>query len=332
MVMKDRERFLKVMNFEKADRLPFSEWVGLWDDTLYNWYSQGLPKNLKEATEIRAYFNFDNWQQRWIEPRKNSMPDNHQNYKPLVTNMDSYNKIKEHLYPKIAFDKKIIAEWASVQKNNDMVVWVSLEGFYWFPRTLLGMEGVNYIYYDDPELMHQINKDVLEFNLRVFKEFCQICKPDFMTFAEDMSYNHGPLISKDTFDDFMLPYYNEIIPIVKENGTIPFVDTDGNPEILLPWFIDIGIEGFLPMERQSGTDIVKYRERYPKLKIIGAFDKTVLNKGEDMIRKEFDRLFPIMKQGGFVVGTDHQVPPNILLKEYEVYLKLMREYINAAVV
>ena len=329
--MKVRERFKKVMNFEQVDRLLVTEWVGLWDKTMDRWHSEGLPKNLIDGKEIRDYFNLDDWQQCWIEPRKTSLPENRQNYKPLVTDIDSYNKIKEHLYPEIAFDKNMISEWAEIQKNNDMFVWASLEGFYWFPRTLLGLEEVNYIYYDNSELMHLINKDLLEFNLRVFKEFCQICKPDYMTFAEDMSYNHGPLISKTTFEEFMLPYYKEIIPIVKENNCIPFVDTDGNPESLLPWFLDIGIEGFLPMERQSGTDIVKYREHYPKLKVIGAFDKTVLNKGEDTMRKEFERLLPVMKQGGFIVGVDHQVPPNVSLQEYETYLKLMREYATIAI-
>jgi hypothetical protein len=330
MKMRDRERFKRLMNFEKVDRLPVVEWAGWWDKTINRWYSEGLPINLKEDGEIRAYFNFDTWRQYWTDPKKETIPENRQNYKPIVTDIDSYNKIKEHLYPKIAFDRKLISEWADVQRNNDMVVWVTLEGFYWVPRTLLGIEEINYMFYDDPELMHQINKDTLKFNLRVFKEFCQICKPDFMTFAEDMSYNHGPLISKATFEEFMLPYYKEIIPIVKENGSIPFIDTDGNPETLLPWFLDIGIEGFLPMERQAGTDIVKYRERYPKLKIIGAFDKTLMNKGEDIIRKEFERLLPIMKQGGYVLGIDHQTPPSVSLQEYEFYLKLLREYAIAA--
>jgi len=109
--MKDRERFKRLMNFNEVDRLPIVEWAGWWDKTIKRWHTEGLPTNLKDDGEIRAYFNFDTWRQCWIEPRKTSMPKNHQNYKPLVINMDSYNKIKEHLYPQttsnvIGFDKK----------------------------------------------------------------------------------------------------------------------------------------------------------------------------------------------------------------------------------
>jgi len=328
--MKDRERFRKLMNFEKPDRLPIVEWAGWWDKTIDRWHGEGLPKELKEDGEIRAFFNFDTWRQCWMEPRKKSLPDNHQNYKPLVTDMDSYNAIKEHLYPEIAFDKNQIEEWAVKQRKDDMVVWVTIEGFYWVPRTLFGMEEINYMFYDDPELIHQINKDTLEYNIRVFTEFCKVCKPDFMTFAEDMSYNHGPLVSNAVFKEFMLPYYEKIIPIVKENGTIPFVDTDGNPEELLSWFLDIGIEGFLPMERQAGTDVVKYREKFPQIKMIGAFDKTLMNKGEDIMRYEFERLLPVMKQGGYVLGIDHQTPPSVSLDDYYLYLKLFKEYAEKA--
>ena len=31
-----------------------------------------------------------------------------------------------------------------------------------------------------------------------------------MTIAEDMSYNHGPMISERTFDEFVAPYYRQL--------------------------------------------------------------------------------------------------------------------------
>ncbi|MFQ7725915.1 MAG: hypothetical protein ACLRI7_05780 [Ruthenibacterium lactatiformans] len=34
-------------------------------------------------------------------------------------------------------------------------------------------------------------------------EMAQYVKPDFMTIAEDMSYNHGPMLSKALFDEFL---------------------------------------------------------------------------------------------------------------------------------
>ena len=43
--MNPRERFLKVLNFEKpGDRLPLIEWAPWWDQTIERWKKEGLPK------------------------------------------------------------------------------------------------------------------------------------------------------------------------------------------------------------------------------------------------------------------------------------------------
>jgi hypothetical protein len=329
--MKNRERFLNALNFKPVDRLPIIEWAIWWDKTIDRWKREGLPNELNEEGEIRNFFGLDPVRQCWINPRKPGFPENEINYKALVSDFDNYERIKEHLFPVKTFDEKLIETWVIQQKKNEMVIWITLEGFYWFPRTLLGMEEHIYAFYDKPELMHKLNEDQLKFNIKALEQFCKICKPDFMTFAEDMSYNHGPMISKSLFDEFIAPYYKEILPGVKEYGIIPFVDTDGNPAELVSWFLNLGIEGFLPMERQAGSDIYELRKIHPSLKIIGGFDKTVMSKSEAEIRNEFERILPIMKAGGYVPGVDHQTPPEVSLENYLIYLKLLKEYCSKAI-
>jgi hypothetical protein len=35
---------------------------------------------------------------------------------------------------------------------------------------------------------------------------------------------------------------------------------------------------------------------------------------------------PTAKQGGFLISVDHQTPPGVSYEEYQVYLRLFREY------
>jgi hypothetical protein len=192
--MTNRDRFRKVLNFEKVDRLPYLEWAVWWDKTIDRWRKEGLPDELQSAGDIREYFGLDTHRQWWIGPMKSTCQPPPQHGQGIVSDMDSYLKIKEHLFPVEAFDKKIIQDWAAAQTKGDMAIWISLDGFFWFPRSLLGIERHLCAFYDQPELMHQMNQDLLEFNLRVVEEFCQICAPDFMTFGEDMSYNKGSML------------------------------------------------------------------------------------------------------------------------------------------
>ena len=60
--------------------------------------------------------------------------------------------------------------------------------------------------------------------------------------------------------------------------------------------------------------------------MIGAFDKTVMHLGADAMRKEFERIFPVMCSGGYIPSVDHQTPPEVSLENYRCYVSLLKEY------
>lgn len=330
--MKNRERFVRVLNFQKVDdRLPMIEWADWWEKTLERWREEGLPTELGGG-ELREYFGLDMLRQFWIRPFQPDYYRLRQKYGD-VKGEEDYKRIKEYLFPEDPLEpfREALLSYKQLHEDGEMVIWMTLNGFFWHPRDLFGIEGHFYAFYDYPELMHQINQDLTEYHIRVVEEFCKILKPDFMTFAEDMSYNHGPMLSYDLFREFLLPYYKQIVPVLKKHGIIPFVDTDGNLEEMIPWLLEAGIEGVLPLERQSGVDVVRIRENYPHLKMIGGYDKMVMNRGEEAMRREFERLLPVMKSGGFIPSCDHQTPPAVSLEDYHLYLQLYREYVEKAV-
>ncbi|OHB53626.1 MAG: hypothetical protein A2Y12_13010 [Planctomycetes bacterium GWF2_42_9] len=334
--MTNVERFHAIMNFQPVDRLPMLEWAFFWDKTITRWHSEGLPTNLKcdgedDVGNISEYLGLDSIRQCWFKIYKEPefaayCKNNCFHGDGPVRGMESYSKIRPLLFVEKPFDQNYIQQCAARHAKGETIVWITLEGFFWFPRMLFGIEPHILAFYDHPEVMHAINEDIVTYYLRILDRFCEICKPDFMTFAEDMSYNHGPMCSKSTFDEFLAPYYKRIVPRLKEYGIIPFVDTDGLVNDLVPWFLDVGIEGFLPLERMAGVDISEMRNKYPKLKMIGGFDKTSMCQGEQAMRNEFERILPVMKQGGYIPAVDHQTPPDVSLENYKRYLGLYAEY------
>lgn len=320
------------MTFEPVDRLPSVEWATWWDKTIARWHGEGLPAELTDGAEIRAYFGLDPYYQMWFCPRTPRLPPPKHHGAALVANHDEYRASLPYLYPDPAgfLDRARLADWAVKQARGEAVVWITLEGFFWYPRTLLGIAEHLTAFYEQPDLIRTMNEDLLRFSLAVLDAVCAICRPDFMTFAEDMSYNHGPMISKNLFDQFLAPFYRRIIPRVHDYGIVPFIDTDGDITELAPWFAEAGVDAFLPLERQAGCDIVALRRRHPRLRIIGAFDKMVMTRGEAAIRNEFERIAPVMRQGGYIPAVDHQTPPGVSLAEYYVYLRLLKEYCAAA--
>ncbi|MFH1007465.1 MAG: uroporphyrinogen decarboxylase family protein [Candidatus Latescibacterota bacterium] len=213
-----------------------------------------------------------------------------------------------------------------------MIVGLSLDGFFWFPRELFGIEGHFFAFYDCPQLMHRINSELADFNIRAIEALFPIFKPDMVGIGEDMFYNHGPMLSYEIFREFLLPYYKRVIPYIKQQGVKVLIDSDGDITTMIPWMEEAGIEGAYPLERQAGVDIVKIREEYPAFLMMGGYDKMVMPHGEKAMRAEFERILPVMKSGGYIPSVDHQTPPGVSLENYKIYVRLFREYCERTVV
>jgi hypothetical protein len=322
------ERFQAVMNFRPVDRLPRWEWAMWWDETIARWHNEGLPRELKfnQVFDLAQHFGLDPYQQFWFSTTDPTIEATQHHVEGIVSNVDDYRRVRPDLFPDHAAAIAGMAAWAERQRRGEVVVWATLEGFFWFPRTLMGFEKLMFAFGDQPELLHEINHDLLEFNLRLLDKIFRVCVPTFMTIAEDMSYNHGPMISQPTFEQFVAPYYRKLLPRLQEHGIPLFMDTDGDVTMLVPWLEELGVRGVLPLERQAGVDGMRLRQQFSRLLMVGHFDKMTMNKGEAAMRAEFERLVPLMKTGGFIPSVDHQTPPGVALEQYKVYLRLLKEY------
>ncbi len=322
------ERFRAVMKFQPVDRLPRWEWAMWWDQTIDRWRGEGLPQHLSfdRVFELATYFGLDPYQQFWFSTTEATVAATQHHVEGVVADFDDYRRIRPRLFPDHSRAIAAMQPWAARQNAGEAVVWATLEGFFWFPRTLLTIERLGYAFYDQPDLIHAINRDLLEFNLGLIRSMAKVCQPTFMTMAEDMSYNLGPMISRRHFDEFLAPYYRPLVAELNEHGIMLVIDTDGDVTKLVPWLEAVGVHGVLPLERQAGVDGMELRRRYPRLRMIGHFNKLVMNQGEAAMRAEFERLQPLVASGGFIPSVDHQTPPGVSLDEYRLYLRLLREY------
>ena len=325
--MRNTERFARLLAGDTAvDRTPVIEWASWWDLTYKNWFQQGLPQMSPE--ELNVYWGHDPLKQFWLPVIEEGCPQPDHFGGPIIEDEEDYKRVHKYLFTDRLLEQidKNVGDYARAHADEDIAYWFSLDGFFWFPRRLFGIEGHLLAFYDYPELMLEINRDLCEFHKKCLKVLFSRIKPLFMTFGEDMSYNLGPMLSKECYDEFMLPFYKELVPLIKAGGTKVLIDTDGQVEPLIPWFLEGGIEGILPLERMAGVDVNRIREKYPELIMIGGYDKTVMHKGEAAIRAEFERILPAIRSGRYIPSVDHQTPPAVSVEDYKLYMSILREY------
>jgi uroporphyrinogen-III decarboxylase len=267
----------------------------------------------------------------WITPRAGlDPPPGRCRDKGFIRNLEEYERFAAPIFREVKLDRDELERFAAEHQRGRVFLWLQIDGFFWLPRELLGIEPHLYAFRDQPELLHRINRDLADYTLRLIDALYGICTPDMVSIAEDMSYNKGPMISKACFDEFLAPYYRRVVPAFSERGTLPIVDSDGDLAEMIPWLEAVGIEGASPLERRAGNDIVEMRRNHPRFRMMGAFDKTVMSRGESAMRAEFERILPVMRSGGYVPSVDHQTPPDVSLADYRIYVRLLHEYCRQA--
>ena len=325
--MNVREQFHAIMNGQPTDGMPVLEWATWWDKTLDIWQEQGLPRGLDDRG-LQDFFGLAHHKQFWLSVKAPGCPVPASHGAGIIGDEADYDAIRPLILPDDSVSR-LAPQLEALRKpheNGETLVWYTLEGFFWWPRVLFGIENHFYSFYDYPELYHRICNDLVEWQIRMVDEMAQYLKPDFMTIAEDMSYNHGPMLSRDLFDEFLLPYYKRLIPEIKKYGTHVFIDSDGDITTAVPWFIEAGIDGILPLERQSGVDVAELRRLYPEFLLLGGFDKMVMFHTEKEIRTEVERVMETFRKGRFLPAMDHQTPPGTPIENYRTYISLMKEY------
>jgi hypothetical protein len=328
--MKPRERLTAILNGRMPDdRLPMIEWAAWWDKTVDRWKQEGMPGDLSWSQSLH-YFGLDELHCLGAAP---AVPPAAGHGAAVIAGEADYEALREKLYaPGVTGGLLESAKTLKEQHDaGELSIRIWLDGFFWYPRRLFGIEPHLYAFYDYPELMHRINRELLAFNLKALEALFSVLKPDFVGMAEDMSYNHGPMISYELFREFLLPYYRELTGYCKSRQVRILVDSDGDITVMVPWLLEAGIEGVYPLERQAGVDIGAIRRDYPDFIMMGGYDKMVMSQGEGAMRAEFERILPIMRSSRYIPSVDHQTPPGVSFDNYRIYISLFREYCEKAV-
>jgi uroporphyrinogen decarboxylase len=196
------------------------------------------------------------------------------------------------------------------------------KGFYWRARELMGTENLSYAWYDYPDLMHEMMETIADFLIEVSRPVLEKVPVDFFVFNEDLSMKGGPLLSPDTYRTFIFPRMKRVVDFLRRHGTrYVAVDSDGDPTVLIPLFMDAGVDTVWPIERASEVSPQAWRRRFGRsLRLWGGVDKRVLTRGPAAIRAHLREFIPLIEEGGFIPTVDHTVPPDVSWDNFRYYM------------
>lgn len=254
---------------------------------------------------------------------------------PIKSRKD-FEQYKEHYSRPVA--DRLPKEWDTVKrgiKDRDFPIRLGgfPFGFLGLPRHLIGTAELFMLMYDDPGLIKEMNAFFLQFVMEYWDVLIRDIDPDFVLIWEDMASKTGSMISKEMFEEFLSPFYRELIDFLKQHHiTNIHVDSDGYIEELLPLWTDLGVTGLFPFEIQANNNMLRIREEFPRLQILGAVDKRILmaNKSRQDIDAELTIAEKLLGQGGYIPHADHHVPDDAVWENFSYYRNRLNDLVDAA--
>ena len=164
--------------------------------------------------------------------------------------------------------------------------------------------------------------DTLQYSLSIG------AKPDGLWIMEDLGGTHTTLISKDMYIDMIKPFHKKMAEYCHENSMKLFMHSCGNIEEFIPEFIDAGIDVLQAIQTNTGMDVVKLKEKYGEdIVFFGNIGEQKIAGTKEDIYNEISYKIPnAMKNGGYIYHSDHSIPDEVSLENYEYLMKLVDEF------
>ena len=362
--MTHRERFVSLFQGLPVDRAPFIDLMGVcnYRSCLPRWKREGLAAGA-DVKEVQSIVGFDYARgfllqakylfypefdvemirrdgdktfsrNRWggIEIQKDDSEFMPLTLEGVVKDRKSWDAVKERLsaasvssrFPSDFDDICLAAEQSGLPVyTGDLPA-----GFFGAPRELFGFNSLIYLFYDDPDLLHEVLDTLCDLWIEMMSYVQQRVHLDYYFVWEDMCSKTGPMISPDMFREFLLPRYKRFTERLRKGGcSHVMVDSDGDERLLVPLWMEGGVNIVLPWESQFGLDLMEVRREYRTLGIAGGLNKRVLEFGRCEMDRELEKVPWLLESGYYIPSCDHGVTNDVSWDNYRYFYDKLREMI-----
>jgi len=213
-------------------------------------------------------------------------------------------------------------------KGEKAIVFLTHDAFE-FSHYLRGMNNLLIDYMENPDFAKRIARIVTDYKKRIAERAIEE-GADIILTGDDYAYRTAPIMSPKSFHEFVLPYLQEMISLVKDRG-LPFIKhTDGNIWSIIDMMVEAGIDAIDPLEPIAGMDIGKVKEIYgARIALIGNIDCTeLLTHGtrEMVVEAVKETIAKAGVGGGYILASSNSIHPGVRPENYRAMVRAAREY------
>jgi len=153
---------------------------------------------------------------------------------------------------------------------------------------------------------------------------------DLMFIGGDVAYDKGLFYSPETWRGFFKPLLaNMCREFKRAKPDIKLLYHGcGNATAIFDELIECGIDAYQSLEVKAGLDVVELKKKYrSRLAFVGNIDvRDVLTGDRAALERDVLRRLNAAKGGGYIPMSDHSVPDNVPVENYDYYMELLGRY------
>ena len=358
--MNSKERVTKILTHQKADRLPWDYWAdpAVTDRLLTHF-------GFREVEQLYRHFEIDfrylygpsyagqelkkfedgSVSDLWGVPRKTITVEQGNwkwNYKHVVRSpLESAESVQEiDRYPNwpspdwwdyttLAADCEKYKEYCLVNAGDRLDRTAQL-------KPMMYLRGMEQTYIDlvlNPEIVEAIVSHIREYflayNRRVFE--ATKGKLDIFMMGDDFGTQTGLMFDINTWRKYFKPGLKSYIELAHRYGIKVMHHTCGSVRELIPDFIDCGLDILQSIQpRARGMELAELKKEFGQyLCFHGGIDiqQTISNGTAEDIRQEVKQRIDAGKQnGGYILCTAHNIPPDTPTENIITLFEAYREF------
>jgi uroporphyrinogen decarboxylase len=197
-------------------------------------------------------------------------------------------------------------------------------GFSLFERawTLRGMENLMLDFIENPGFVHELLGAITDYNLAQVREALKY-DIDAVYFGDDWGQQHGLIMGKPAWDEFIKPQLQRMYGCVRAAGKFQMIHSCGDVDELFDDLIALGLNCFNPFQPEvmdTAALLAKYRGR---LAFHGGLStqRVLPYSTEQQVREESRRLLTLGREGSYIFAPAHAVESDVPLANILAFLE-----------
>jgi len=174
---------------------------------------------------------------------------------------------------------------------------------------LVGMEAIMIAFHAEPGFARDVLHHIMDFQLGIARHYLKL-GVELVGLGDDLGTQTGPLLGPRIVNEFLVPEYERLFSLYRENGVLISFHSCGNIASVLEPFMQLGVNVLNPIQATANNLDEVRALTHGRMALQGGVSTRTIMEGpvEAIVAEVRERMWQLGRDGGYFCGPDQGMP------------------------